>query len=61
MSNLIILKGNISIAKKHLKTYYFPLKSQKHTILAGQGGVKGPLLPSPADAHGLKYIFKMLA
>ncbi len=26
-------------------------KSQKHTIQAGQGGGKCPLLPSPADAH----------
>jgi len=26
-------------------------KVKKHTILAGQGGGKCPLLPSPADAH----------
>jgi hypothetical protein len=37
-------------ALKTLKTYYFPLKkSQKHTILAGQGegGGQGPPLALP--------------
>jgi len=38
---------------KHQKTYYFPeKKAEKHTILASQRR-KGPLLPSPADAHVL--------
>ena len=32
---------------------------KKHTILADQGGGpggKGPLLPSPADAHDCEYV-----
>jgi len=46
------------------KTYYLPKKHQKHTIFLQKsqktyyfgwpgGGVKGPLLPSPGDAHAL--------
>jgi len=38
--------------KKHLKTYYFPLKKSKNILFWLARGVKGPLLPSPADAHG---------
>jgi len=37
--------------KNALKHTIFFQKSQKHTILAGQGG-KYPLFPSPVDAHG---------
>jgi len=34
------------------KTYYFSSKKvEKHTILAGRGEGKGPLLPTPSDAH----------
>jgi len=45
------------LPKRHLETYYFPLKKvKKHTILAGQGG-QGPLLSSPADAHDLDLEF----
>jgi len=36
------------LPKKHLKTYYFPLKKSKNILFSR---VKGPLLPSPADAH----------
>jgi len=39
------------LPKKHLKTYYFPLKKSKTYYFGRPGGVKGPLLPSPADAH----------
>ncbi len=50
------------LPKKHLKTFYFPLKKvKKHTFLASQGGGgKGPLLPSPADAHEWKYSWKQI-
>ena len=33
----------ILLALKHQKRYYFSQKSQKHTILAGQGGARAPL------------------
>jgi len=36
------------------KTYYLPLKHLK-TYFGRPGGGKGPLLPSPADAHDIEY------
>jgi hypothetical protein len=44
---------NFHLLKKHLKRYYFPLKAEKRSILAGQGvgrsmGI-GHLFPSPVE------------
>jgi len=41
------------LPKKYLKTYYFPLKKFKNILFWLARGGQGPLLPSPADAHGV--------
>jgi len=41
----------ILFAQKHQKDTIFVLKSQKTYYFGQPGGVKGPLLPSPSDAH----------
>jgi len=50
-----IFQGGHTISLKMPKNIQFSFyKVKKHTILSGQGGGgKCPLLPSPADAHGL--------
>jgi len=42
------------MTKRHLKRCYFRQKSAKNILFWSSRGVKGPLLPSPADAHGLR-------
>jgi len=44
---------NILFALKTPKNILFSSKKKSKTYYFGRpGGVKGPLLPSPADAHG---------
>jgi len=44
-------KNILFALKTPKKTYYFSLKKSKTYYFGRPGGVKGPLLPSPADAH----------
>ena len=46
------------LLKRKKKIQFSSKKVINHTISAGQGGGKGPLLPSPADAHerGLRIL-----